>query len=120
MCIPLEVLNLNNAIASSPETMDEAMRHFAGQCAMSRNDGSREMEIGRSLYSKTPDMRASETQHLSVECSLHVSTADTPFLPMCGYPLSVIRKSTRSLICCSVVSGGRGGIAEFGSPAFIP
>src|ERR1700740_68949 len=35
-------------------------------------------------------------------------------------PLSGVKKSTRSWICCSVVSGGRGGIADFGSPAFIP
>lgn len=66
MAIPSEVRNLNNPVALSPETMQEAMHHFADHCATCHaNNGSGETQIGRGLYPKAPDMRASDTQRMS-------------------------------------------------------
>jgi mono/diheme cytochrome c family protein len=55
-----------NPVAATPEVLDEALEHFADHCATCHaNDGSGDTAIGRNLYPKAPDMRASETQSLS-------------------------------------------------------
>jgi len=66
MAIPAEARNLKNPVARSPEVMRDAMQHFADHCATCHaNNGSGSTEIGKNLYPKAPDMRASETQNLS-------------------------------------------------------
>lgn len=55
-----------NPMASTPELLVEARRHFADHCALCHaNDGSGNTEIGRMLYPRAPDMRQAETQSLT-------------------------------------------------------
>lgn len=66
MAIPAGARNLKNPVPPSPEVIHEAMQHFADHCATCHaNNGSGNTEIGKNLYPKAPDMRASETQRLS-------------------------------------------------------
>ena len=66
MAIPVGARDRKNPVAPSPDVIREAMHHFADHCATCHaNNGSGDTEIGRSLYPKAPDMRASETQRLS-------------------------------------------------------
>jgi mono/diheme cytochrome c family protein len=55
-----------NPVETTPEVLEEGLQHFADHCAICHaNDGSGDTEIGRNLYPKAPDMRASATQGLT-------------------------------------------------------
>ena len=55
-----------NPTPDTPDTLKAGMEHFADHCALCHgNNGSGDTEIGRNLYPKAPDMRASLTQNLS-------------------------------------------------------
>jgi mono/diheme cytochrome c family protein len=55
-----------NPVEPSEAVLGEALGHFADHCAVCHaNDGSGDTEIGRSLYPRSPDMRAAETQRLT-------------------------------------------------------
>lgn len=66
MAFPTGARDRKNPVAPSPGALQEAMHHFADHCATCHaNNGSGDTDIGRNLYPKAPDMRASETQKLS-------------------------------------------------------
>ena len=66
MATPRAMKDAKNPIAATPETLQEARRHFADHCATCHaNDGSGQTEIGQSLYPKAPDMRLAATQNLT-------------------------------------------------------
>jgi mono/diheme cytochrome c family protein len=51
---------------SSPESVKAGMEHFADHCAICHaNDGSGDVEMGRGMYPRVPDMRKPDTQSLS-------------------------------------------------------
>jgi mono/diheme cytochrome c family protein len=58
--------SLQNPVVHSDDIVASGRAHFADHCATCHaNDGSGETEIGRGLYPRAPDMRASATQELS-------------------------------------------------------
>lgn len=66
LAIPRSARQATNPVPATPEVMAEARAHFADHCAFCHaNDGSGQAEIGKNLYPKAPDMRATETQSLS-------------------------------------------------------
>ncbi len=66
MAAPSAARSAKNPIVDSPEVQREARLHFADHCAICHgNDGSGDTMIGRGLYPKPPDLRASQTQKLS-------------------------------------------------------
>jgi len=55
-----------NPLQPTPEFIGRALGHYADHCASCHaNDGSGDTEIGRSLYPRVPDMRATNTQSLT-------------------------------------------------------
>ncbi|MEQ1760658.1 MAG: c-type cytochrome [Vicinamibacterales bacterium] len=55
-----------NPVPATPQVLQGALEHYADHCATCHaNDGSGDTAIGRALYPKAPDMRASATQSLS-------------------------------------------------------
>jgi mono/diheme cytochrome c family protein len=66
MAAPSSARNQKNPIVDSPDVQREARLHFADHCAICHaNDGSGDTMIGRGLYPKPPDLRATQTQNLS-------------------------------------------------------
>jgi mono/diheme cytochrome c family protein len=66
LATPSAVRAAANPVAATSEVLDEALEHFADHCATCHaNNGNGDTAIGRNLYPKAPDMRASETQSLS-------------------------------------------------------
>ena len=64
--LPASARQSKNPLASSPQLLQDASRHFADHCASCHaNDGSGNTEIGRNLYPRAPDMRLPATQQLS-------------------------------------------------------
>jgi mono/diheme cytochrome c family protein len=58
--------SLTNPVKASEEVIASGRAHFADHCAICHaNDGSGQTEMGRGLYPRAPDMRASATQELS-------------------------------------------------------
>jgi mono/diheme cytochrome c family protein len=63
---PASMRNRPNPVQPTEAVLDEALEHFADHCAVCHaNNGSGDTEIGRGLYPKAPDMRASATQSLT-------------------------------------------------------
>ena len=55
-----------NPVQPTDVVVEQALQHYADHCASCHaNDGSGDTEIGRGLYPRAPDMRASDTQSLS-------------------------------------------------------
>jgi mono/diheme cytochrome c family protein len=66
LATPRAVRDRSNPVRPTPEVIDEALEHYADHCASCHaNDGSGDTEIGRGLYPRVPDMRASQTQSLT-------------------------------------------------------
>jgi mono/diheme cytochrome c family protein len=66
MAIPAEGRKQQNPVAASPDNLRDARLHFADHCAICHgNDGTGDTLIGKGLYPKPPDLRATETQKLS-------------------------------------------------------
>jgi len=66
LATPAAVRSMKNPLEPTPELLDEARSHFADHCASCHaNDGGGDTSLGRNLYPKAPDMRASGTQRLS-------------------------------------------------------
>ena len=66
MAIPASARAQQNPIPASSDVIAEGMAHYADHCATCHaNDGSGDTEIGRGLYPKVPDMRATNTQSLT-------------------------------------------------------
>ena len=55
-----------NPVEPTPDVIDQALGHYADHCSTCHaNDGSGDTEIGRGLYPRVPDMRATNTQSLT-------------------------------------------------------
>ena len=66
LATPRDVRSRANPVEASDAVFNEGLDHFADHCATCHaNDGSGETAIGRNLYPRVPDMRASRTQNLS-------------------------------------------------------
>jgi mono/diheme cytochrome c family protein len=66
MAIPADARAKQNPIPASDENLRDARLHFADHCAICHgNDGTGETMIGKGMYPKPPDLRASDTQQLS-------------------------------------------------------
>lgn len=64
--VPASMRNTANPVPFSSEVWAEARTHFADHCATCHgNDGSGNVEIGRNLYPRAPDMRLPATQNLT-------------------------------------------------------
>jgi mono/diheme cytochrome c family protein len=64
--IPANARDAVNPVAATPETLREALEHFADHCAVCHaNDGSGNATIGRRIFPPAPDMRAARTQSLT-------------------------------------------------------
>jgi mono/diheme cytochrome c family protein len=63
---PQAVRNRTNPVPPTDWVLEEALQHYADHCAACHgNDGRGDTEMGRGLYPKAPDMRASRTQSLT-------------------------------------------------------
>jgi mono/diheme cytochrome c family protein len=66
LATPQAVKSRPNPVPRTDEVVTAAMEHFADHCATCHgNDGGGDTEIGRGLYPRAPDMRATATQSLS-------------------------------------------------------
>lgn len=66
LATPEHVKHLRNPVPFSDEALEQTRAHWADHCAFCHgNDGSGNTVVGRNLYPKPPDMRASPTQSLS-------------------------------------------------------
>ncbi len=66
LAIPAHAREAQNPVAASPDTLPEAMEHFADHCATCHgNDGSGRSHIGSGLYPPPPDMALAGTQSLT-------------------------------------------------------
>ena len=63
---PDAVRRRSNPVQLTPQVLDDSLKNFADHCASCHaNDGSGDTEIGRGLYPRVPDMRATQTQSLT-------------------------------------------------------
>src|SRR6187399_1309142 len=63
---PQAMRNRTNPVQATPAVIDRALGHYADHCSTCHaNDGSGDTEIGRGLYPRVPDMRATNTQSLT-------------------------------------------------------
>jgi mono/diheme cytochrome c family protein len=66
LATPSSVRSMKNPVEPTEAVLREGLEHFADHCAVCHaNNGSGETEIGRGLYPRAPDMRATATQNLS-------------------------------------------------------
>jgi mono/diheme cytochrome c family protein len=63
---PRAMRNRPNPVQPTPDVINQALDHYADHCSTCHaNDGSGDTEIGRGLYPRVPDMRATNTQSLT-------------------------------------------------------
>ena len=73
MAIAWHTQNRQNPVSLSDEVVAQGRDHFADHCASCHaNDGSGDMEMGRGLYPRAPDMRLPATQRLSDEALFYI------------------------------------------------
>jgi mono/diheme cytochrome c family protein len=66
IAIPQSARAMPPPAPATPERIKAGMEHFADHCAVCHaNDGSGDVEMGRGLYPRPPDMRQADTQSLS-------------------------------------------------------
>ena len=66
MAVPSRAKNASNPLPLTDENVRDGMAHWADHCAQCHaNNGSGNMEIGKNLYPKAPDMRKRDTQELT-------------------------------------------------------
>ncbi|MPY86845.1 MAG: c-type cytochrome [Luteitalea sp.] len=66
LAIPRADRERTSPVPASPKTVQAGLEHFADHCAICHgNDGSGDVQIGRNLYPKAPDLRDADTQTLS-------------------------------------------------------
>lgn len=64
--IPADVRDRRNPVPADADAVGAGMAHWADHCASCHaNDGSGNVPMGRNLYPKAPDMRATSTQALT-------------------------------------------------------
>ena len=63
---PESMRDRGNPVQPTTDIINQALGHYADHCASCHaNDGSGDTEIGRGLYPRVPDMRATNTQSLT-------------------------------------------------------
>ncbi len=63
---PQAMRNRPNPVQPTPDVINQALGHYADHCSTCHaNDGSGDTAIGRGLYPRVPDMRATNTQSLT-------------------------------------------------------
>jgi mono/diheme cytochrome c family protein len=66
LAVPRADRDRTSPVPPSQKTIRAGLEHFADHCAICHaNDGSGDVDIGRNLYPKAPDLRDSHTQALS-------------------------------------------------------
>lgn len=66
LAVPDRYKHMKNPVTLSDEVLRGAMEHWADHCATCHaNDGSGQTTVGRNMYPRPPDMRASRTQGMS-------------------------------------------------------
>jgi mono/diheme cytochrome c family protein len=66
LATPGAMRDRSNPVQPTADVISQAMDHYADHCATCHaNDGSGDTEIGRGLYPRVPDMRATNTQSLT-------------------------------------------------------
>jgi mono/diheme cytochrome c family protein len=71
------------ATVATPQVMKDAREHFADHCAQCHaNDGSGDVEMGKGLYPKAPDMRLPATQNLTDGELYYIITRGVPLTGM--------------------------------------
>ena len=66
LATPSAVRSMKNPVQPTDAVLTEGLEHFADHCALCHaNNGSGDTDIGRGLYPRAPDMRASQTQALT-------------------------------------------------------
>lgn len=66
MAMPAGAKDRPNAVPKTKEVLVEAKTHWADHCAICHgNDGSGQVDIGRQMYPRAPDMRKERTQTLT-------------------------------------------------------
>ena len=73
MAIAWHTQNRQNPVPLSDDILALGREHFADHCASCHaNDGSGDVEMGRALYPRAPDMRLPATQRLSDEALFYI------------------------------------------------
>jgi mono/diheme cytochrome c family protein len=63
---PSAMRDRTNPVQLTPEVINQALGHYADHCASCHaNNGSGDTQVGRGLYPRVPDMRATNTQSLT-------------------------------------------------------
>lgn len=66
LAMPASAKARANPISKSKDVLDEGMAHWADHCAVCHgNDGGGQVEMGKQMYPRAPDMRKDRTQKLS-------------------------------------------------------
>lgn len=66
LATPSAIRAMKNQVQPTEAVLTEGLEHYADHCAVCHaNNGSGDTEIGRGLYPRPPDMRASATQELT-------------------------------------------------------
>lgn len=66
LAVARQARNLTNPVERTPEVIAAGRAHFADHCAICHgNDGSGDVETGRNMYPRAPDMRLQATQDLT-------------------------------------------------------
>ncbi len=66
IAMPAEARQHQNPVPDSPEVIADARAHWADHCAACHaNNGSGDVEMGKHMYPRAPDMRQPETQQMT-------------------------------------------------------
>jgi mono/diheme cytochrome c family protein len=66
LAVPKNARNRENPVPDSPRAQADARAHWADHCAACHaNNGSGDVELGKHMYPRAPDMRLPETQQMS-------------------------------------------------------
>src|SRR5271168_4374425 len=66
LAVPKDARRRENPVPDSPQVQADARAHWADHCAACHaNNGSGDVEMGKNMYPKAPDMRQPETQQMT-------------------------------------------------------
>jgi mono/diheme cytochrome c family protein len=66
LAVPKDARRRDNPFPDSPQVLADARAHWADHCAACHaNNGSGDVEMGKNMYPKAPDMRQPETQQMT-------------------------------------------------------
>jgi mono/diheme cytochrome c family protein len=66
LAVPKDARRRENPVPDSPQVQAAARAHWADHCAACHaNNGSGDVEMGKNMYPKAPDMRRTETQQMT-------------------------------------------------------